>query len=91
MRSTFFAMLALFLVAIFSFASASPAEAAVVANPDKSPFKATVNGGQLKVNTKLDLDVGSMNPAPTLENVTLDADGNLSAPASGLVFPVQVM
>ncbi|MCO5315203.1 MAG: Ig-like domain-containing protein [Solirubrobacterales bacterium] len=69
----------------------SPADAAdPVVNPG-SNFKATVSGGQLKVNTKLDLDVGTMSPAPRIDDITVDANGNLSAAATSFVFPQQVM
>lgn len=78
------------LVTVVALLGSTSARAADVVNPGSS-FKATVTGGSLKVNTKLDLDVGAMNPAPAISNITIGADGSLSAPAAGFTFPQQVM
>lgn len=80
----------LFAAALLAAAAAAPAGAEdPVVNPGDTT--ATVTGGSLKVNTKLDLDVGSMSPAPKLTDVAVAADGTLSAPNTAFSFPQQVM
>jgi len=85
---SFAAAAALVLAAL----GAAPAGAAnPVVNPGGN-FNATVTGGQIKIGSELEpIDVGTMSPAPRLKNVTIAADGTLSAAGADFTFPQIVL
>ncbi|MCO5315204.1 MAG: Ig-like domain-containing protein [Solirubrobacterales bacterium] len=81
------AMLILILAGFAGLGFTSAAQADLVANPGNS-FAATVTGGELKVGSDLDpIDVAEMSPSPRLRNVTVNADGTLTAAPEDFVFP----
>lgn len=83
----FAGLVALAAFTLVALGTSPAATADTVVNPGGN-FNAAITGGQIKIGSDLDpIDVGQMNPAPRLRNVTVAADGSFTAAAADLTFP----